>query len=220
MPYVTCPDCNHESLAPRELIGLEWRCPRCGVSFLVGDAGRSASARGRRREKSFVPVAAFRLVIGLLAAGAIFLAVRGKTEGSRRPPSTPIADESRTRGSRPAVNCSLTELVDYLLANRIGSAVQYVRAPPNLAMLFASLRNEQTPTAMLLGESGHELRIHECDDETHAKHGVAGHAAMIQADGKPSTPIFGAATFSWGRFGFVASSVGTGNQVRALLGVR
>ena len=55
MPFVNCPACGKEVVAPRDLIGLEWDCPKCGAPFIVREddaepAGEVGLPSPRRRE--------------------------------------------------------------------------------------------------------------------------------------------------------------------------
>jgi hypothetical protein len=47
MPFITCPKCAEEALAPRDLGGLRFPCPECGERIFVP---RDESARRERRE--------------------------------------------------------------------------------------------------------------------------------------------------------------------------
>lgn len=71
MPFVTCPNCEAESTAPRELIGLEWNCPNCRTSFVVEDDDVRAPLRRRRRSNSG-PIWA---MVGLAVAGVFAFGV-------------------------------------------------------------------------------------------------------------------------------------------------
>jgi hypothetical protein len=76
MPFVTCPECEHESVAPRELIGLEWACPKCGSSFVVEDGDPRAPLRRRKRNRRGPWVAMFFLCLsGLFVFGLMAFAV-------------------------------------------------------------------------------------------------------------------------------------------------
>ncbi|WP_439625036.1 hypothetical protein [Gemmata sp.] len=71
MPFVTCPECGHESHAPRDLIGLTWDCPECAEPIEVeGDRsrGRSRRSRGGGNGGRWV-------VLGVLLAAAVAAAV-------------------------------------------------------------------------------------------------------------------------------------------------
>jgi len=75
VPLVTCPECDHEAIAPRELIGVKWACPSCGTRFIVSDGDRSAPQR--RWGNRFGPwvVAAGLGVAGLFVFGLLAVAV-------------------------------------------------------------------------------------------------------------------------------------------------
>mgnify|MGYP002780427916 CR=1 FL=1 len=45
MPLVTCPKCRIEQIAPKELVGLNWDCPKCGHEFRIG-ADKRAGSKG------------------------------------------------------------------------------------------------------------------------------------------------------------------------------
>lgn len=45
MPLVTCPKCRTEQIAPKELVGLTWDCPKCGHEFRIG-ADKRAGSKG------------------------------------------------------------------------------------------------------------------------------------------------------------------------------
>lgn len=94
MPFVTCPDCDAESTAPRELIGLEWTCPKCGVSFVVEDDVPRAPLRRRKRDSAGPWVAMGALLIAsLFVFGILAYAV----SRASHPPEKPIAANSKER---------------------------------------------------------------------------------------------------------------------------
>lgn len=76
MPFVNCPSCGKESIAPRELIGLEWDCPKCKQSFLVRDDDAPRSAPRRRRKKGPpILLSVVTSALGIAASVAVLAAV-------------------------------------------------------------------------------------------------------------------------------------------------
>lgn len=75
MPFVTCPGCGSESIAPKELLGLDWRCPKCSTFFTVTDED-DAPAIPRRRRRKGTPIGVW-LALGLavMAVMAVFAAM-------------------------------------------------------------------------------------------------------------------------------------------------
>src|SRR5688500_6981894 len=75
MPFVTCPECGKESVAPREFVGLEWDCPRCGAPFRVTEDGAPFGAVRRKRQ---VPLPLLVALVSLcqLVGGIAFVMAR------------------------------------------------------------------------------------------------------------------------------------------------
>src|SRR5262245_50658274 len=97
MPFVTCPSCGKESIAPRELAGLQWNCPKCNMAMIVEEDGPGsavheydpAMSRRRAREKH-----AKRQLFWKLGSVALLIAV---TLGVW------VAKQSQTGGGIPTI---------------------------------------------------------------------------------------------------------------------
>lgn len=101
MPFVTCPKCEHEFLASRELIGLRVECAVCGKTFPVESETPRSSPRRKNRAWAInkVWVGAFFVTATLVSIWLVLVIAarvnqRGNTTNTTQTSSSTSADEA------------------------------------------------------------------------------------------------------------------------------
>ena len=109
MPYVTCQECGTESMAPRELVGLDWSCPKCRTPIFVGDGGPTAEGlmRARRRKANnsgpLLVIGALVLLTGAVLGFAMLVHQSRKTAQNKvEPVAKPKPGEQAEPPKKPA----------------------------------------------------------------------------------------------------------------------
>lgn len=101
MPFVDCPNCGKESVAPREWIGLEWDCPHCRQPFLVRDDDDRPAPRRRRKKGPPVLLSVVVSALGIAASAAVLVVATRSAD--RRGDSQPVERRGGAPGqSKPA----------------------------------------------------------------------------------------------------------------------
>lgn len=136
MPFVTCPKCRIESMAPRELVGMDWECPKCGEPIAVIDEPTSAAVR-RRKDKS--PTSFYVGVACLVLSIAVFLLtlfkigelnrLKADIEAEKRKPAAAEKPREKEGASQPKADVgddwTHKELLDHLRSKGLSLEMDY-----------------------------------------------------------------------------------------------
>ncbi|VTT98883.1 ---NA--- : [Gemmataceae bacterium] len=216
MPFVTCPDCGRESTAPRELLGLEWDCPKCGTAFIVRDDDAPVPLPRRKRRRTHNTGRWALLLVLLLAtvAAAAWAGVRwsrprvqhGDTSGvgpSTTPPSGPGLPLLDFSGDGP--DWTYREMLDHLRSRG----------------LKVNLGHYRSGQFFLL--SGGDVDVHSASvhlDEHVRLPGVVTFEKTASAKvARESAGQYESGTFAWGRWVFFGNEA-TLDKFRMALGTR
>lgn len=108
MPFVNCPKCDFEFVAPRELIGLNTECPKCGKYFPIETDSSDGPSRRRKRSWSGVQVGVVVAVAGsLIVAFALLLVLVAAVTGRKPSPKDTVAEVTVLRDQR------IVEFIDH-----------------------------------------------------------------------------------------------------------
>lgn len=122
-------------------------------------------------------------------------------------------------------SCTLTELAEHLIQNKLGSNAMYFSLSSREVVPFGNLKNGVVPSAFIDGVPGStQITIFECDDELAAKHGARQCRQLVmskrdKAGDELLQKMVENTVFSWGRFGFLVKDVVLGKRIKVLLGI-